>query len=74
MACSSAACVLGGVRLISSASITLAKTGPRMKRNAALPVVAVLLDDLRAGDVGGHQVGRELDAVEAEVQHPRQRC
>ena len=39
MACSSAAWVLGGVRLISSASTTLAKIGPFTNRNARLPVV-----------------------------------
>ena len=35
MASSSAACVLGGVRLISSASTRLAKIGPRRKRSSA---------------------------------------
>src|SRR5229473_2098001 len=39
MAWSSAACVLGGVRLISSAKSTLAKTGPGTKRKARRPVV-----------------------------------
>src|SRR6267143_1565229 len=39
MACSSAACVLGGVRLISSASSTWAKTGPATNRNVRRPVV-----------------------------------
>ena len=72
MASSSAAWVLGGVRLISSARITLAKTGPWMNWKRALAGALVLLEDLRAGDVGGHQVGRELDAVEAEVQDPGQ--
>ena len=33
----------------------------------------VLLDDLGAGDVGGHQVGRELDAAEVERQASGQR-
>ena len=45
----------------------LAKIGPRMKRITRFPVVAILLDDLGAEDVGRHQVGRELDAVELEV-------
>ena len=27
-----------------------------------------VFEDLRAGDVGGHEIGRELDAVEAEVE------
>ena len=39
MAWSSAAWVLGGVRLISSASTMLAKIGPCTKRKARLPVV-----------------------------------
>ena len=33
----------------------------------------ILLDDVGAGDVGRHQVGRELDAVELEVEHARHR-
>ena len=39
MDCSSAACVLGGVRLISSASSTLVKIGPRTKRKTRRPLV-----------------------------------
>ena len=39
MDCRSAAWVLGGVRLISSARMTLAKIGPRTKRNTRRPVV-----------------------------------
>ena len=68
MASSSAACVLGGVRLISSARIMLAKTGPRRNRKLRVPGGLVFLDDLGAGDVRGHQVGRELDAAEGQVQ------
>ncbi len=33
----------------------------------------ILLEDVGAGDVGGHQVGGELDAVELEVEHLGQR-
>ena len=68
MAWSSAACVLGGVRLISSARTTLAKTGPCTKRNARFPVVrsssmiSVPVMSL------GMRSGRELDPVEREVQ------
>ena len=65
MASSRAACVFGGVRLISSARITLRNSGPSRKRNSRLPGAAVLLDHFGAGDVGRHQVGRELDAAEA---------
>ena len=64
IASNSAACVFGGVRLISSARITLANSGPSRKRNSRDPVRAVLLDHVGAGDVGGHEVGRELDAAE----------
>ena len=39
MASNKAACVLGGVRLISSARITLENSGPSRKRNSRLPVV-----------------------------------
>ena len=35
----------------------------------APPVVGALLEDLRAEDVGGHQVGRELDAAGGEPEH-----
>ena len=62
IASSSAACVFGGARLISSASRRLVKIGP----GAELEVAVALVPDRRAGDVGGHQVGRELDAAEAE--------
>ena len=63
---SRAACVLGGVRLISSASTMLAKIGPWTKRNSRRPAL-VLVEDHGAGDVGRHQVGRELDALEADT-------
>ena len=57
MACRSAACVLGGVRLISSARTTFAKTGPLIKRNARFPVFAsssiisvpMISDGIRSG-------------------------
>ena len=69
IASSSADCVLGVARLISSASSRLAKTGPGWNRNCAL---AVLLDeDVGADDVGRHQVRRELDAVERAVDDVR---
>ena len=67
IASSSADCVFGVARLISSASTTLAKIGPgwNSKNVAAL---RALLHDVRADDVGRHQVGRELDARERQVQ------
>ena len=57
IASSSAACVFGGVRLISSASSTLANTGPGMKISRRRPVsgsswmtsVPVTSDGIRSG-------------------------
>ena len=72
MACRSAACVFGGVRLISSASTMLAKIGPWHEAERPLAGRVVLLDDLGAGDVAGHEVGSELDAAELQVQGPGQ--
>src|SRR5215217_4805832 len=46
IASSRAACVLGGVRLISSARMMLAKIGPRMKRITRFPE---FLDQERLG-------------------------
>ena len=46
----------------------LAKTGPLMKFELAFSARGIVLDDIRARDVRGHQVRGELDAVEAEVQ------
>ena len=40
----------------------------------AMPGRAVFFDDLGAGDVGGHQVGRELNAAEGQVQRLGQRA
>ena len=68
IASSRADCVLGGVRLISSARITLPKIGPLEKLESPAAGELVLLDDFRAGDVGRHQVGRELDAAELQGQ------
>ena len=51
----------------------LANSGPGRNLNSRAPVRAVLLDHLGAGDVGRHQVGRELDAAEVERQALGQR-
>ena len=45
---------------------------PRGEDHLAAAGGRVLLDDVRAGDVGRHQVGRELDAVELQLQDPRE--
>ena len=58
---------MGGVRLISSARIRLAKIGPGTNWNSRSPPPAGL-EDFRADDVGGHQVRGELDALELEAE------
>ena len=49
------------------------KIGPSTKRKLPLAVL-VFLQHVGAGDVRGHQVGRELDAFEADVEDPGQRA
>ena len=44
------------------------------RAGAELEVRIPLVPDRRAGDVGGHQVGRELDACETHAQHLRERA
>ena len=46
------------------------KIGPGRNSKSAV----ALVPDRRAGDVGGHQVGRELDAREADARHLRERA
>ena len=72
IACSSAACVFGGVRLISSASTRLWKMGPGRNRTAR-PAPPVFLEHVGAGDVGGQEVGRELHAPERQLERLGQR-
>ena len=43
------------------------------KHARPFPCCPIFLDHLRAGDVGRHQVGRELDALEVEMQNLRHR-
>jgi hypothetical protein len=45
---------------------------PRGERHLPTTGLGIFLDDVGAGDVGRHQVGRELDAVELQLQHLRQ--
>ena len=73
IASSSAACVFGGARLISSASTTLAKIGPVREPERAVAGRLVLLEQLRAGDVARHEVGRELHARERQLERLRER-
>ena len=51
----------------------LVKTGPSTKRKSRRPVL-VLFQHVRAGDVRGHQVGRELDPLELDVEDAGQRA
>ena len=61
MASSKAACTLAGARLISSASTRLPKIGPWLELEA--PLAAFVVIHLGAGDVGGQEVGGELDTA-----------
>src|SRR5207237_9750586 len=65
---SKALCTLAGARLISSARIRLAKSGPFLTVK-----LCVRLVDLRADQVGREQIGRELDALERELETVAQR-
>ncbi len=60
IASSNADCTFAGARLTSSASSRLWKIGPRWNSNVA----CLRTIDFGAGEVGGQQIGRELDAVE----------
>ena len=70
IASSSADCTLAGARLISSASSIGAKIGPRRtsKRRSVGDV------DRRPEQIARQQVGRELDAPEAEAERLRERA
>ena len=66
---SSALCTLAGARLISSASRRLVCTGPSEVWNSP----RLLVVDPGADEVGRHQVGRELDALELPADRLGQR-
>ena len=66
---SSALCTLAGARLISSASSRWVNTGPSEVENSPVRWI----EDARADQVGRHQVGRELDALEGAAQRLRER-
>ena len=51
-----------------------ANTGPCTKRNDLVPGAGSVFDDLGAGDVARHEIGRELDPVELQIQHLGQRA
>ena len=71
IASSSAAWVFGGVRLISSARMICAKIGPLHEPQPARRP-PILVQYLGPGDVGRHQIGRELDPLELEIEDLRQ--
>ena len=73
IASSRADCVFGVARLISSARHDLGEDRPVLELEDPL-AVGRLHDDVRADDVGRHQVGRELDAVEVQVERLGQRA
>ena len=53
--------------------MTFAKIGPGNEADLARAGGAILLDHFGADDVGRHQVRRELDAVELQVDRLRER-
>lgn len=44
-----------------------------LKHHPAMARAGVFLDDIGAGDVGRHEVGRELDTVKRQIHRLRQR-
>ena len=70
MACKSAAWVFGrrAVDLVGQDDVGEDRALDEPER--PFPGRVVLLDDLGAGDVAGHEVGSELDAAELQVQGP----
>jgi hypothetical protein len=46
---------------------------PRHERETPLSGGRIVLDDVGAGDVARHEIRRELDALELEVERPRER-
>ena len=69
IASSRALWVRGAARLISSAITRLAKIGPAFETQLGAALRRCFCTStVGAGDVGGHQVGRELDACRLEVE------
>ena len=61
----------GAVDLVGEQEL---REAPGRNRKSNWPSVGASSIDVRADDVGGHQVGRELDAVEAAAEHVGQRA
>ncbi len=72
IACSSADCVRGLARLISSAISSWREDRPGDEAEGA-PAGVAFLQHFGAQDVGRHQVGRALDALVVEAQHDAER-
>ena len=70
IASSSAACVFGGARLISSARTMLAKIGPGAKRNSRLPVAGSSSSSSVPVMSRRHEIRRELHAREGRGRAP----
>ena len=66
-------CVFGVARLISSARQICVKIGPRLEFEKPF-AVGRFHHHVRAENVGRHQVGRELDAREVQIERLGQRA
>ncbi len=62
----------GAVDLVGQNDVRKNRTGE--ETHLALAGRAVLFNDVGAGDIGRHQIGRELDAAESEIQRTSQRA
>jgi hypothetical protein len=62
------------VRLISSASSICVKIGTFLENETPMAGRWIFLNDVGTGDVGGHQIGRELNPAKAELHRLRERA
>ena len=62
------------MRLISVSQDDLSEQRPLVELKEPFPRGVILFEHLGADDVTGHQVGRELDAVEHQIDGLRQRA
>jgi hypothetical protein len=58
----------GAVDLVSEENLGKDRTLHETKR----PVASLLVEHLRAGNIGRHQIGRELNPLEGQIQNLRQ--
>ena len=52
----------------------LENTGPLTNRKRPFAGGLVFFENISAGDIRGHQVRRELNAIEVQLENPRQRA